>query len=174
MRRSRRIYNTMDLNLAPRDSPLSPRLFAAVLLLLGGAFVAGGLSLLRVGGSPYYLIAGLTVVASAVLSWRRSPGAPRMYALMLLGTLIWSLWEVGFDAWALMPRLLMLSIIGAWFATPWMRTGLQRGHSLRKHSSHARFAAIAACLCAAISFAVVALSWGPYVSASKEIAVTSP
>ena len=33
---------------------------------------------------------------------------------MLLATLAWSLWEVGLDGWALMPRLVFLSVGALW------------------------------------------------------------
>ncbi len=38
--------------------------------------------------------------------------------LLLLATLVWSLWEVGLDAWGLLPRLGLLVAGGLWLLTP--------------------------------------------------------
>ena len=55
---------------------------------------------------------------------------------MLLGTIVWSLWEVGFDAWSLMPGLAAPLVIGLWFVTP----RLNRGLDARRPSSGKLFA----------------------------------
>lgn len=39
-----------------------------------------------------------------VLLWRRKQSALWLYAVLLLATMIWGVWEVGFDFWALTPR----------------------------------------------------------------------
>lgn len=79
-------------------------------LLLGG----GGVPLLLLGGSPYYLIAGAVVIYSAVLMWRGRRRGAMLYGLFMGGTLVWSVWEVGLDGWALMPRLLLPALLGVW------------------------------------------------------------
>jgi len=84
----------------------------------------GGGRLLMLGGSLYYLVAGLALVLSSVLLWRRRRLGSLVYGGMLLITIIWSLWEVGFDFWALMPRLAAPLVIGLWFLTPWLNRGL--------------------------------------------------
>lgn len=79
----------------------------AVLLLLIGVFLAiGGTYLLTLGGSLYYLVSGLAVAASALLIWRGDRRGRWLFGAMLAGTLAWSIWEVGFTGWSLVPRLL--------------------------------------------------------------------
>jgi len=85
-----------------------------LLLLTGLGMALPGAWLVLLGGSLYYLIAGLLIVACALLVLRGSAFAVTLYWLTLLGTLVWSLWEVGLDSWALMPRLVYLFVGGIW------------------------------------------------------------
>ena len=101
-----------------------PYVFAVIVMLMGLALCVGGIRLIAAGGSFYYLLAGLAIAASGLLLWRGNRLGSRLYGWMLLATLLWSLWEVGADPWALVPRLLMLAVIGLWFLTPWVRRGL--------------------------------------------------
>ncbi|MEA3093756.1 MAG: quinoprotein glucose dehydrogenase [Caballeronia sp.] len=80
----------------------------ALYLLIGGAW------LLAVGGSAYYVITGVVLLGVTWLLWRRSPAALVLYALVLIGTAIWALFESGPDFWALAPRSGVLVIFGVW------------------------------------------------------------
>jgi quinoprotein glucose dehydrogenase len=96
----------------------------AVALLLGLValtLLVGGGMLIAVGGSPYYLIAGLAVAASSITLIRHHSTAPVIYGLLVLSTLIWSLWEAGLDGWALAPRLLGPALLGLLFLLPPVR-----------------------------------------------------
>jgi membrane-bound PQQ-dependent dehydrogenase (glucose/quinate/shikimate family) len=101
-----------------------PRVFAVVLILIGLTLAVGGVRLATLGGSFYYVLAGLAVLASGVLVWRRDRRGSLVYGLLLVATLVWSLYEVGLSYWALAPRLLALFVIGAWFLAPWFRRSL--------------------------------------------------
>jgi quinate dehydrogenase (quinone) len=101
-----------------------PRIFAAIVLLVAIAFLYGGVRLLAVGGSLYYVVAGIALLASSILLWRADKRGSHIYGALLVVTLLWSLFEVGTDLWALMPRLLFLSVLGAWLLTPFARRGL--------------------------------------------------
>lgn len=101
-----------------------PRIFAAIVLLVAVAFLYGGVHLIAVGGSPYYVLAGVALVASAVLLWRGDRLGSRIYGALLAATLLWSLDEVGTDLWALATQLGFLSVLGAWLLTPFARRGL--------------------------------------------------
>jgi membrane-bound PQQ-dependent dehydrogenase (glucose/quinate/shikimate family) len=46
-----------------------------------------------------------------------------IYAGLLIGTLVWSLWEAGLDGWALAPRLIGPAVIGLLFLPPSVRRG---------------------------------------------------
>jgi quinate dehydrogenase (quinone) len=104
-----------------------PYIFAVIVILLGLALVTGGAYLLSLGGSPYDLIAGAGLLASGYLLFRGSAWGSRFYGWVLLGALLCGLVEVGLDLWALMPRLLMLTVLGLWLLTPWVRRSLYNG-----------------------------------------------
>jgi quinate dehydrogenase (quinone) len=101
-----------------------PRVFAVILILIGLTLAVGGVRLVTLGGSFYYVLAGLAILASGVLLWRRDRRGSLVYGLLLAATLLWSFYEVGVDLWALAPRVLALIVIGAWFLTPWLRRSL--------------------------------------------------
>ena len=101
-----------------------PRIYASILGLISLALLAGGIYLAILCGSPYYLIAGAVILACAVLLWRGSRRGAQLYWLMLIATLLWSFWEVGLNGWALVPRLLLPTLLGLWLLTPWVRRGL--------------------------------------------------
>jgi len=79
--------------------------FAVVLVLLGAVLAAGGAWLVALGGSFYYLLAGLGLVVSGVLLLGDRPAGAWLYLLVFLATLLWAFWEVGLDGWALVPRV---------------------------------------------------------------------
>lgn len=95
-----------------------------VCAVAGAALVAGGIELLLLGGSLYYLIAGIIFLLTAVLLLFRRREALPLYGLFTLGSLIWAVWEVGFDWWQLGPRGGVIVIIGLWLMTPWIRRRL--------------------------------------------------
>src|SRR4051812_32657952 len=91
------------------------RILSFLLLLLTGLGMAlPGLYLASLGGSLYYAIAGLLILASAFLVLRRNPFGATLFWLVFLGSIGWSLWEVGLDGWALMPRLVFLAVAAFW------------------------------------------------------------
>jgi quinoprotein glucose dehydrogenase len=77
-------------------------------LLIGGAY------LLSLGGSAYYVITGVLLLGVTWLLYRRRASALVLYALVLVGTAIWALWESGPDFWALAPRSGVLVVFGVW------------------------------------------------------------
>ncbi|MCI0755897.1 membrane-bound PQQ-dependent dehydrogenase, glucose/quinate/shikimate family [Teichococcus vastitatis] len=101
-------------------------ILAVVLALAGLGCAAGGAWLLALGGSWYYLLAGLAMLATALLLWRRHPAALWLFALLTAATLVWSLWEAGLDWWPLAARGDVLFVIGALLLTPWVTRSLRR------------------------------------------------
>ncbi len=76
---------------------------------LGLATLAGGLGtgmailgvwLISLGGAFYYLLAGLVLIAGALLAWRnRNRVALGLFAAVLIATIIWPLVEIGGKGW---------------------------------------------------------------------------
>jgi quinoprotein glucose dehydrogenase len=109
------------------DFAKRPWVLAVLLLLIGSALALGGAILLAHDGSLYYLLTGVAVLASGVLLLRERREGAWLYALMLVCTIVWALWEVGFDGWQLMPRLAGPAVLGLWFLAPWVRRSLRPG-----------------------------------------------
>jgi quinoprotein glucose dehydrogenase len=102
-----------------RPSPILI-LTAIALALIGLVTGLGGAWLAALGGSPYYVITGIALLATAVLVWRGRSAALWLYALILIGTLAWALWEVGLDFWALAPRGDVIAPLGVWLLLPFI------------------------------------------------------
>lgn len=104
--------------------PRPPRIFASLLLLIGMVLAAGGVRLATLGGSLYYVIAGIALIASALLLWRAERWGAYLYGLLTLGTIVWALMESGFDGWALAPRVLPFLVLGLLLLRPKTRRSL--------------------------------------------------
>lgn len=103
-----------------------PRFLSVVIGLIGVALVLQGLPLVQAGGSLYYFLAGITLAAVSVLLFRGDDRGAKLYGIFLAITYLWALYEAGLDAWALMPRVAMFTVLGLWFVIPRVRRGLQQ------------------------------------------------
>jgi quinoprotein glucose dehydrogenase len=84
---------------------------AAIIVLFGLPILACGVWLITLGGSWYYALAGLGLLLTAWFLFRHSMTAVWIYLLTFVGTVIWALWERGFDGWAQVPRLVAPTVI---------------------------------------------------------------
>lgn len=87
------------------------KVFAIIIALFGLAVAAGGIWLIVLGGSWYYLIAGAGMLLAGVLLFRLRMTGVWLYWAVFIGTVIWAFWEVGFAPWELMPRIAALAVI---------------------------------------------------------------
>lgn len=90
-------------------------------LLVGaiGLFMfIGGAWLVALGGSPFFIVLGLMLLGCGFLFYRRRATGLALYGFTLLITLVWALWEVGFDWWALSARGSLLIVVGALLLLP--------------------------------------------------------
>lgn len=97
---------------------------AVILTLIGLALFGFGSQLVMLGGSFYYLLSGLAFLLTAVLLFKRNRAALHVYAVFIVATLAWAVWEVGFDWWQLGPRGGVIILIGLWLLVPWVRSPL--------------------------------------------------
>ncbi|HEY0959311.1 MAG TPA: PQQ-binding-like beta-propeller repeat protein [Novosphingobium sp.] len=88
-------------------------IYGLLLIAVGSALALGGAKLASLGGSLYYLPAGLAAIAAGVfvLTGRWRIGAA-IYLVLILASLAWGLWEAGLDGWALAPRVLSPFVLG--------------------------------------------------------------
>jgi quinoprotein glucose dehydrogenase len=84
---------------------------AVCIVLFGIPIFAGGIWLITLGGSWYYVFAGLGLLLTAFFLFQRSMLAIWVYLLTFAGTLVWAVWEAGLDGWAQVPRLLAPTIV---------------------------------------------------------------
>ena len=101
-----------------------PLVTGALLALIGAVLLIAGVWLLSLGGSAYYLAAGLGFLVSGGLMMRREAASLWVFALLVAATLAWALWEVGLDWWPLAARGDVLFVLGLWLLTPWVSRAL--------------------------------------------------
>jgi quinoprotein glucose dehydrogenase len=102
----------------------APWIFAALLLLCGVVLAAGGLELALLGGSLYYLLVGIALLADGLLLWRGRRLGLWLYVALIIYTIIWSLWAIGLDVWSLASRIAFFLVLGAYLLFPRARRGL--------------------------------------------------
>lgn len=100
--------------------PLRVVLSAWLAAVLGVLLIGGGGYLLWLGGSWYYLLMGLGLGLVAVLMLRRQRSALWLYAVLLLASLAWAVYEVRFDWWQLAPRIDLWCVFGLWLLLPFV------------------------------------------------------
>lgn len=85
-------------------------LLGAVVFVAGLAFTVGGTKLMLLGGSTYFLIAGVALMLSGGLIVMRRPAGALLFGVIFLLTVIWALWDVGLTFWPLISRLLAMGV----------------------------------------------------------------
>ncbi|MDQ8035606.1 MAG: membrane-bound PQQ-dependent dehydrogenase, glucose/quinate/shikimate family [Bordetella sp.] len=96
---------------------------AALVLLFGLGYVAGGVYLATLGGSWYFMLAGVGLIASAILMWRGRVVGAWLYALTFVLSAAWAWVDAGLVFWPQISRmyaLLVLSLLVA-LAYPTLR-----------------------------------------------------
>lgn len=110
------------------------RLIVSLLVIISGlALTAGGGYLAALGGSWYYVLAGLLMMVSGVELFRGNYRGTRIFYLILAGTFLWTAWESGLDYWRWVPRLdvvLALAILVV-LISPSLRGGISRPASYK-------------------------------------------
>ncbi len=102
----------MALDRRPHPLARAYLMLIAVLTAIAGIVIAvGGGWLLSLGGSWYYLVAGIGLLVTAFFLFRGSMNAVWVYFVTFVFTLVWALWERGFDGWAQVPRILGPAIL---------------------------------------------------------------
>ncbi|WP_024548511.1 membrane-bound PQQ-dependent dehydrogenase, glucose/quinate/shikimate family [Siccibacter turicensis] len=108
------------------------KLTSVVFAVLGVALLVMGGQLLFAGGSPFYALMGLGLLITAYLLLKKRPVALSFYAVLMWITVVWIIWEVGFDKWQWIPRGDIFGVLGLWLALPWTVRALT-GNARRLH-----------------------------------------
>lgn len=102
----------MSTNESLPRSPLWPRIFGVVLALIGLALLIGGIRLVTLGGSWYYMIAGAATVVSGVMLARAQSNGAKLFLLAVIGTMLWTIYEAGSRFWGWVPRMAPMLVLG--------------------------------------------------------------
>ncbi|MXV35346.1 MULTISPECIES: glycerol dehydrogenase [unclassified Saccharibacter] len=92
-------------------APVLIGILAAIILVFGLYFVILGSELAWLGGSWYYVLCGILLTASGILMLRQQAMGGWLYLLAWFLTIPWTIYEVGFDFWGWLPRLLGPTLI---------------------------------------------------------------
>jgi len=95
-----------------RDVHIALKIFGGLLIVIGLPLAIGGAYLLTLGGSWYYLVAGLGLAVSGLYVFRGLMTGVWIYLAVLLLTLLWAVVEVGLAFWPLVPRLVAPLFLG--------------------------------------------------------------
>lgn len=105
----------MPMTESPAQPGAGPRwllpLVGLLLILASLPLLWGGAELIFLGGSWYYLLAGLGVLLTGALFFLRKRLAIGIYAVTFVATVIWALWEAGFSFWPQVPRLVAPAVL---------------------------------------------------------------
>ncbi|MDX3924742.1 MAG: glucose/quinate/shikimate family membrane-bound PQQ-dependent dehydrogenase [Shinella sp.] len=85
-------------------------LVGALITIAGLFFLIGGIRLVTLGGSWYFATSGIALVPTGILVLLRRPSGALLFGLVTVLTAIWAVWEVGFDFWPLISRLLAFGV----------------------------------------------------------------
>jgi len=80
-------------------------------LVFGLLFAAGGGYLVTLGGSWYFLLAGLGMIASSFLLFKQRVAGAWLFAAVMVLTVIWALVDAGLVFWPLVSRLFALAVL---------------------------------------------------------------
>jgi len=86
-------------------------LIGILFVLAALPLIWGGVQLVSLDGSWYYVIAGLGVALTGVLFFFRRFAGVWLYALVFVATVIWAFWEAGANFWPLVPRLVAPAVL---------------------------------------------------------------
>jgi len=124
------------MNPSSRSGPLLT-ITGSIFILLGLALLGGGIYLATLGGSVYYLVSGLALIVNGVLVLKRRRSALGLMAAILIVTVAWSLVEVRFDWWQLLPRLDIWFAAAVWLLLPFVDRRLDKPAEDRIGPGHA-------------------------------------
>ena len=101
-----------------------PRITAVVFGIFAAVLTWQGIGLLALGGSPYYLVAGVAILVTA---WDLFAGRPRGFVIfsgVLLMTLAWAVYESGTGFWTVGSRIWIIGLMALWLCLPMIRRRL--------------------------------------------------
>ena len=93
------------------------KLLSVILILFGIYMLIGGGWLISLGGNWYYAISGILSILSGYFLFRGQARSVPFFALMFIGTLLWTIAEVGTDFWGWVPRFSLVLVLAIAYST---------------------------------------------------------
>lgn len=95
---------------------LSTKIISVILAIIAIYLGYGGIQLIGLGGSFYYAIAALFLLASAFYICKKQIKGAYIYFAFVVLTIIWAIWEAGFHFWPFIARVGLFAFIGIFVA----------------------------------------------------------
>ncbi|SBW09360.1 membrane hypothetical protein [uncultured Alphaproteobacteria bacterium] len=158
-----------------RGRPAIPAITGSLVALLGLGLAALGGRLQVLGGTPYYFAAGVGLLASGVLIALARRTGVWLYLMVLGGTVVRAIAEVGLDGWALIPRVVAPAVLGLWLCAPPVWARVERYAGVRpEYARRQSWAGMAACAALiALVFALV-FAVGDRVTEARFLQLSAP
>lgn len=126
----------------------------ALAMLMGAFLAVGGAYLAALGGSWYFVLAGLGLLVSGLLIARRRATGAWLFALTFVATAAWAVWDTGWQFWPLVSRLVAFAVLGLLVALAYPAL-VRRGGGSAGRGAHALAALLAVALLATGGYAFV-------------------
>lgn len=94
-------------------------LLGILVALFGLVLAIGGVRLVTLGGSWYFVLMGIASLVAGVLIFRRRPLGALIYAAAFVATVIWALADAGLTFWPQVSRLVLPAILAMLVAFAW-------------------------------------------------------
>ena len=101
-------------------------IFGTIVALTGIVLATAGAWLASIGGSWYYLLAGIGLIVSGIQLARGRWTGALWFAAVFIGTLAWTAWEAGLDYWRWIPRFGLMVVFAFILSLLLPRLGRQR------------------------------------------------
>ena len=92
-------------------APLAALIAGSIVAIIALILLVGGIWLAALGGSAYYAVTGAAMLVSGLSLMRGRRIGGWIYVAVVFFTLIWALWEVGGNGWALVPRIVAPAVL---------------------------------------------------------------
>lgn len=122
------------------------RLFALVLALTAIFFIIGGVKLIALGGSWYFLISGLIFGISSIALFRQKSSSIQYLIIAFIYTVLWSLYDAGLEFWPLESRLMFPAGITLIGLVTWPALRRSEGVTAKAKPIYGSAAVIAVCM----------------------------
>lgn len=102
-------------------------LLGVLVMLFGLALLVGGIRLVQLGGSVYFLLMGAASLLAGVLVAARRPAGALVYGVAFVATAVWAVADAGLEFWPLVSRLVMPAVLALLVALAWPALRRARG-----------------------------------------------